>query len=133
VANEVRPLATRTREYIDQIQSTIKGLQVDADNAVNSMNDVSQQASEKAEDVTNFASLLVDIPSQVSELNDLNAEISSAAQQQNLAADEINVNVLNISDVAEKSREDAIRGKEISEQLLELAYELNKQLSQFKM
>jgi methyl-accepting chemotaxis protein len=38
---------------------------------------------------------------------------------------------LNISDVAEKFSEDAIRGKEISEQLLELAYELNKQLSQF--
>jgi methyl-accepting chemotaxis protein len=83
VANEVCSLATRIRKPIDQIQSTIKGLQVDADNTVNSMNDVSQQASEKAEDVTNVASLLVEIPSQISELNDLNAQISSAAQQQN--------------------------------------------------
>jgi methyl-accepting chemotaxis protein len=133
VADEVRSLATRTRESIDQIQSTIKGLQADADNAVSSMNDVSQQANEKAEDVTNVASLLVEITSQISELDDLNTQIASAAQQQNLAADEINVNVVNISDVAEKSSEDAIRGKEISEELLELAYELNKQLSQFKM
>jgi methyl-accepting chemotaxis protein len=133
VADEVRSLATRTRESIDQIQSTIKGLQLDANNAVDSMNDVSQQASEKAQDVTNVASLLVEITSQISELDDLNTQIASAAQQQNLAADEINVNVVNISDVAEKSSEDAIRGKEISEQLLELAYELNQQLSQFKM
>jgi len=133
VADEVRSLATRTRESIDQIQATIKGLQIDAGNAVNSMNEVSQQANEKAEDVTNVASLLVEITSQISGLDDLNTQIASAAQQQNLAADEINVNVVNISDVAEQSSEDAIRGKEISEQLLELAYELNQQLSQFKM
>lgn len=133
VADEVRSLATRTRESIDQIQLTIRGLQVDAGNAVSSMNDVSQQANEKAEDVTNVASLLVEITSQITELDDLNTQIASAAQQQNLAADEINVNVVNISDVAEKSSKDAIRGKEISEQLLELAYELNQQLSQFKM
>lgn len=133
VADEVRSLATRTRESIDQIQITIKGLQLDAGNAVSSMNDVSQQANEKAEDVTNVASLLVEITSQITELDNLNTQIASAAQQQNLAADEINVNVVNISDVAEKSSEDAIRGKEISEQLLELAYELNQQLSQFKM
>ncbi|MBA6232270.1 MULTISPECIES: methyl-accepting chemotaxis protein [unclassified Colwellia] len=133
VADEVRSLATRTRESIDQIQFTIRELQVDAGNAVSSMNDVSQQANEKAEDVTNVASLLVEITSQITELDDLNTQIASAAQQQNLAADEINVNVVNISDVAEKSSKDAIRGKEISEQLLELAYELNQQLSKFKM
>jgi methyl-accepting chemotaxis protein len=133
VADEVRSLATRTRESIDQIQSTIIGLQVDASNAVNSMNEVSQQANEKVEDVTNVASLLVEITSQIGELDDLNTQIASAAQQQNLAADEININVVNISDVAEKSSEDAIRGKKISEQLLELAYELNQQLSQFKL
>ena len=132
VADEVRSLATRTRESIDQIQSTIRSLQVDASSAVTSMNDVSKQANEKAEDVTNVAALLVDISHEIQELDDLNCQISSAAKQQNLAADEINVNVVNISNVAEKSSEDAIRGKEISEHLLSLSYELNQQLSKFK-
>ena len=54
VADEVRNLATRTRESIAQIQSTIGSLQVDAKQAVNSMNDVSEQASEKAQDVTHL-------------------------------------------------------------------------------
>jgi len=132
VADEVRSLATRTRESIDQIQATISGLQVDATRAVNSMNEVSKQANEKAEDVANVAALLVEISGEIQELDELNCQISDAAKQQNLAADEINVNVVNISDVAEKSSEDAIRGKEISEQLLALAYELNQQLSKFK-
>ena len=133
VADEVRSLATRTRESIDQIQSTIGALQQDVKGAVESMNDASQQASEKAEDVANVADLLVDITTEIQELDELNCQISDAAKQQNLAADEINVNVVNISDVAEKSSADAIRGKEISEHLLALANDLNEQLARFKL
>ena len=133
VADEVRSLATRTRESIEQINTTISTLQVGAKGAVDSMNEVSQQANEKAEDVANVASLLVNISEEIQELDELNCQISSAAKQQNLAADEININVVSISNVAEKSSEDAIRGKEISEQLLALAYELNVQLAKFKL
>jgi methyl-accepting chemotaxis protein len=133
VADEVRSLATRTRESIDQIQSTIGALQKDAKGAVISMNDASQQANEKADDVAHVANLLVDISKEISELDELNCQISDAARQQNLAADEININVVNISDVAEKSSKDAIRGKDISEHLLELSKELNEQLAKFKL
>ncbi|WP_440873983.1 methyl-accepting chemotaxis protein [Thalassotalea sp. PLHSN55] len=133
VADEVRSLATRTRESIDQIQLTINGLQVDAEQAVNSMNDVSKQAQEKAEEVADVSNLIVEITEQIKELDELNCQIASAAQQQNLAADEININVVNISEVAERSSDDAIRGKQISEHLLELSYELNQQVSKFKL
>jgi methyl-accepting chemotaxis protein len=133
VADEVRNLATRTRESIDQIQATIGSLQVDAKQAVTSMNEVSEQASEKAQDVTDVASLLESIAGQIKELDELNCQISNAAKQQNIAADEINKNVVDISNVAEQSSEDAIKGKKISEELLELAYELNSQLSKFKL
>ena len=133
VADEVRSLATRTRESIDQIQTTIGGLQQDASKAVDSMKSVSEQAESKATDVENVASLLVEITQEIKELDELNCQIASAAEQQNLAADEININVTNISDVAEKSSEDAIKGKKISEHLLELAYQLNEQVSKFKL
>jgi methyl-accepting chemotaxis protein len=133
VADEVRSLATRTRESIEQIHVTMSRLQVGAKGAVESMNVVSQQASEKAEDVADVANLLTNISAEIQELDDLNCQISDAATQQNLAADEININVVNISNVAEKSSDDAIRGKEISENLLSLAYELNTQLTKFKL
>ncbi len=133
VADEVRSLATRTRESIDQIQTTINGLQVDAEKAVNSMNHVSKQAEDKAEQVSDVSDLLVEITTQIKELDELNCQIASAAQQQNLAADEINVNVVNISEVAERSSEDAIRGKQVSEHLLEVSYDLNQQVSKFKL
>jgi methyl-accepting chemotaxis protein len=133
VADEVRNLATRTRESIDKIQITIGSLQVEAKQAVTSMNNVSEQASEKAQDVTDVASLLEGIANQIRELDELNCQISSAAKQQNIAADEINKNVVDISNVAEQSSDDVIKGKQISEELLALAYELNSQLSKFKL
>lgn len=133
VADEVRSLATRTRESIDQIQDTILGLQSDASNVVRSMTSVTELAKEKAEDVNAVSVLLAEISQQISELDELNCQIASAAKQQNLAADEINLNVVNISDVAEKSSEDAIKGKEISEQLLQLSYDLEGQVKQFKL
>lgn len=133
VADEVRSLATRTRDSIDQIQKTISDLQIDAKVAVESMEDVNRQATDKANEVVNVSTLLVEITSQIRELDSLNSQIAHAAQQQNLAADEININVVNISDVADKSSEDAIKGKQISEHLLNLAYELNQQVSIFKL
>ena len=133
VADEVRSLALRTRESTEQIKATLDSLQRESGNAVISMNEVSELAHEKAEDVINVADLLNEITGQIKELDDLNCQIAGAAQQQNVAADEINVNVVHISDVAEQSSEDAIRGKQVSEHLLELAYALNKQLSKFKL
>ena len=133
VADEVRSLATRTRQSIDQIHSTISALQSDANSSVTSMNEVSHQANEKAEEVNNVANLLKEISGEIQELDELNCQISSSAKQQNLAADEINKNVVSISDVAEQSSQDAIKGKQISEELLELAQELSQQLSKFKL
>ncbi|MCP5079458.1 MAG: methyl-accepting chemotaxis protein [Psychromonas sp.] len=133
VADEVRSLAIRTRESIDQIQSTISGLQTDANSSVTSMNEVSQQANEKSEDVNDVASILKEISGQIQELDQLNGQISSSAKQQNLVADIINQNVASICDLTEQSSQDAIKGKQISKELLELAQELNLQLSKFKL
>lgn len=133
VADEVRQLATRTRESIDQIQGTIEALQGDAKLAVESMHDVRQQANEKADDVEAVANLLSSITEQIKVLDGLNVQIATAAEQQNQAADEINSNVVNIAEVAEQSSEDAVRGKQISESLLELAYNLNQLLHQFNL
>lgn len=133
VADEVRSLANRTRESIKQIQATIQGLQDGANMAVISMQQVSEQANEKAQEVVELSALLINITEQVKSLEQLNGEIAHAAEQQNLAADEINQNVVNISNVAEQSSAEAVRSKEVSEQLLMLSEELNAQIIKFKL
>lgn len=133
VADEVRQLATRTRDSIVQIQGTIEALQSDASSAVSSMHEVRHQANEKANDVEAVANLLESITEQIKVLDGLNVQIAAATEQQNQAADEINHNVASIAQVAEQSSEDAVRGKQISESLLELAYNLNKLVHQFNL
>ncbi len=133
VADEVRTLAVRTHDSIGLIQQTIKGLQTDTSNAVQSMNEVSRQAQEKAGDVAKVSDLISDLSQQFKELDELNSQVAEAAKQQNIAAEEINKNVVHISDIAEQSSDDAIRGKQVSEQLLELSFELDQQVKLFKV
>ncbi|MGB1237303.1 MAG: methyl-accepting chemotaxis protein [Pseudomonadales bacterium] len=133
VADEVRVLATRTREAIEQIQQTIDGLQGESRQAVAFMEQSNTLAAEKAQEVVDVAGLLQQISAQIGEIDELNNQIANAAQQQNQAADEINENVVKISDVADQSSEDAVKGTQISEQLLQLACELQDQVQKFKL
>lgn len=132
VADEVRSLAARTRESIEQIHQTITALQHDAQQAVNAMAEVRIQAESKAQDVEGVYGLFADITEQMRQLDEMNWQIAEAAKQQNAAAEEINNHVVNIKDVAALSSDDVIRGKQISVSLLALSEELQQQLKQFK-
>lgn len=133
VADEVRSLAIRTQDAIAQIQTTISSLQANADQAVVSMNNTSEQANLKAQDVDKVSSILIQITEHIRILDEMNCQIDNAAKQQNLAAEEINHHIVNIKDIAEQSSDDVIRGKSVSVHLLELAYELEQQVKQFKL
>ena len=133
VADEVRLLATRTRDSIKEIQLTITNLQQTAVKAVASMHSVGAQANQKAHNVADVAKLLTSITDQIKELDQLNAQISNAATQQNIAAEEINYNVIDIRNVAEQSSDDTLCGEQISQQLLALASDLNTQVARFKL
>ena len=86
-----------TEEFrINEIQGTIVRLRDDANQAVDSMNEASSKAEHKASDVADVAELLRFITSQIVELDELNSQIALAAEQQNLAAEEININVTRV-------------------------------------
>ena len=133
VAEEVRSLAIRTQDAIEQIQTTIQALQQNSKQAVNSMNETSQQATEKAEEVNQVSKLLITIGEDISSLDEMNSYIAAAAKQQNEAAVEINEHIVMIKDTAQQSSEDVTRGKNLSVGLLELAYELESQVKRFKL
>ena len=133
VAEEVRSLAIRTQDAIEQIQTTIQALQENSQQAVTSMNETSKQAIEKAEEVNKVSELLIDISQDISSLDEMNTYIAAAAKQQNEAAVEINEHIVLIKDTAQQSSEDVIRGKNLSVGLLELAYELESQVKRFKL
>ena len=133
VADEVRTLATRTHDSTAEIKSTIEKLQQDANSTMEAMNASCEEADQRAEQVKEVASSLKDISSHMQEINALNLQIADATEQQNLAAEEINQNIVTISDNAEASFNDAKENKEVSENLLTLAHALDEQVKTFKL
>ncbi|MFC0119888.1 methyl-accepting chemotaxis protein [Pseudoalteromonas xiamenensis] len=133
VADEVRTLATRTHDSTDEIKRTIDKLQSEAAQTVKAMNASCEEADERAMQVKQVAQALKDISNQMHEINDLNVQIADATEQQNLAAEEINRSVVAIRDNAERSLLDAHGSKQISEELLQLARDLDDQVRRFKL
>lgn len=133
VADEVRTLATRTHDSTSEIKATIEKLQQDANATMEAMNASCEEADERAEQVKDVANSLKDISNHMQEINTLNLQIADATEQQNLAAEEINHNIVTISDNAEASFNDARENKEVSEQLLTLAHALDEQVKTFKL
>jgi methyl-accepting chemotaxis protein len=133
VADEVRTLANRTHDSTDEIKRTIESLQQEALTTVSTMHQSSEEANKRAEQVQQVAQSLKDISSHMREINDLNVQIADATEQQNLAAEEINQSVIAIRDNAETSLIDAHSSKQVSEELLSLARELDQQVRKFKL
>ncbi|CCQ10667.1 methyl-accepting chemotaxis protein [Pseudoalteromonas luteoviolacea B = ATCC 29581] len=133
VADEVRTLATRTHDSTDEIRRTIDKLQSEATHTVQAMNASCAEADERALQVKQVAQALKDISTQMHDINELNVQIADATEQQNLAAEEINRSVVAIRDNAERSLLDAHGSKQISEELLQLARELDSQVRLFKL
>ena len=96
-----------------------------------------QQGREKAlasvESVQQANEALLRIAEQVTRINDMNAGIASAAEEQSAVAEEISRNVININDIARDVSEGAAHTNASSQELANLAEELQCQVSSFKI
>ena len=133
VADEVRTLASRTQESTSEIQSLIDKLQAAAKESVSVMEEGKTEANNSMQQAESAMSALNSIGMAVSQIRDMNAQISSAAEQQSAVVDEINRNVINISVVAEQNADGVRQLDESSEQLAQLANSLHEQVAQFRV
>jgi methyl-accepting chemotaxis protein len=69
----------------------------------------------------------------VTEINGMNMQIASAAQEQSAVAEEINRNIINIADVTDQATNDIAAISQTSRDLASLAENLNRTIAEFKV
>ncbi|WP_133178141.1 methyl-accepting chemotaxis protein [Shewanella decolorationis] len=133
VADEVRQLASRTRQSTEEIQNTISLLQQRAVSAANAM-DTSRNLAEKSVGQSakagNDLSLIV---AHIKHVSDMATQIATAAEEQSAVAEEMNRNVCGINSSALEVSESATYLAQESESLAELSLNLNTKLAAFKL
>lgn len=133
VADEVRTLASRTQQSTAEIQSMIEKLQSGASNAVKVMEASQTQAHSGVEQVAQAGASLDAIAGAVGTINDLNTQIASAAEEQSAVAEEINRNIVNISQVADQTSQGAEQTSVASAELARLSAQLQGMVGQFRV
>ncbi len=132
VADEVRTLASRTQESTQEIQQMIESLQSGTSAAVEVMESSRNQAGLGVKKIAAAGMALDTIVSGITRINDMNTQIASAADEQSAMAEEINQNVVTISQIAETSASNAEQTQSASEELSHLSVALHNLVSQFK-
>ncbi len=132
VADEVRSLASRTQQSTSEIQGMIEKLQEGARSAVKVMHSGGEQARQGVEQVARTGDVLAVITQAVGSITDLNAQIASAAEEQSSVAEEINRNIITVSEIAEQNSAGAVQTAATSEELARLAGQLQALVAQFR-
>ncbi len=133
VADEVRSLANRTQESTQEIRDMVGQLQNGAVKTADLMRESREMAQRTVEQTHEAQTALVRIRHEVGALNDMNAQIASAAAQQQAVADDVSVNINRIHDAALETAVGSNQVARSSRELSTLADVLTDRVSFFKV
>ncbi|NOX07900.1 MAG: methyl-accepting chemotaxis protein [Gammaproteobacteria bacterium] len=132
VADEVRTLASRTQESTTEIEAMISSLQAQAQAAVTAITQGQEKAHTSVESASNAGNSLNEITESITTISNMNFQIATASEEQSAVSEEINRNIVNISNVAEENAQASNQLANASDNLAQLATELQQLVSQFK-
>ena len=133
VADEVRMLAQRTQQSTTEIKGMIENLQNNSEAAVRVIDESKQGSQLTIEQASLASQSLSQISQSLRNLTTLNASIASATLQQTHAVEDINRNVTQAAGLAQDNAQASERTSAASQNLRQLADELNRLLGQFRV
>ena len=111
VADEVRTLASRTRESTDEISTMIDGLKQDVNGAVSVIQSGVDRATSAVDGTQEAAHSLARVVERIGTIVEHVTQVATAAEEQSSVSEEINRNLTHIGDAANDLRELAGRVK----------------------
>ncbi|QWZ95186.1 methyl-accepting chemotaxis protein [Aeromonas sp. FDAARGOS 1411] len=131
VADEVRSLASRTQGATVEIQQMIEQLQSGARASVNAMSAASREAQEGVGLAQEAQHAFGTITEKVDRMVDTNAIIASAIEQQGAVVNEIERNVVRISDGSDEALQVANAARDAARQIHQLTEQLRAMVQSF--
>nr|WP_279007724.1 methyl-accepting chemotaxis protein [Aeromonas jandaei] len=131
VADEVRSLASRTQGATVEIQQMIEQLQSGARASVNAMSAASREAQEGVGLAQEAQHAFGAITEKVDRMVDTNAIIASAIEQQGAVVNEIERNVVRISDGSDEALQVANAARDAARQIHQLTEQLRSMVQSF--
>ncbi|MHC9245200.1 methyl-accepting chemotaxis protein [Aeromonas jandaei] len=131
VADEVRSLASRTQGATVEIQQMIEQLQSGARASVNAMSAASREAQEGVGLAHEAQHAFGAITEKVDRMVDTNAIIASAIEQQGAVVNEIERNVVRISDGSDEALQVANEARDAARQIHQLTEQLRSMVQSF--
>ncbi|MBI1912379.1 MAG: methyl-accepting chemotaxis protein [Deltaproteobacteria bacterium] len=133
VADEVRKLAERTTKATKEINQMITGIQEESKKAVESIERESKTVEEGVLLTKEAGSALNDITSSINHVNGMIHQIATSTEQQSAVASTISADMEAVADISRESA-NGVRGvSTLALELNELAEELERTLSKFKV
>ena len=132
VADEVRQLALRTQDAIQQIHVTVSSLRERATAAVAAAERGQVAAAAGVEKVESTQQMLNGISASVNRIADMSVQMAAAVEQQVHVSEDINRQVVRIADLAQSSLEQGGASLDKSHELEETAEEMHELVERFK-
>jgi aerotaxis receptor len=117
VADEVRSLASRTRESTEQIHQIIANLQANADRAVATASRGEETSRQSERHSAAVREALEGISESVSRITAMSQQMATAVEEQSHVSEDINRQISRIADLSDHSSAQARRGSELSREL----------------
>ncbi|GAB7529979.1 methyl-accepting chemotaxis protein [Pseudomonas sp. 3A(2025)] len=133
VADEVRSLANRTQQSTQEIRDMISTLQSGTEAAAQNMRDSCELASRTVAQTRNAQAALAKVRHEVGAINDMNAQIASAAVQQSSVADDVSRNIGHIHELTVHTATGSSQVASASGELAQLAGRLSDKVSMFRV
>jgi len=132
VADEVRTLAGRTQLSTQEIQEMTQSLQSASHGAVSLIHDSHDKTQSSVTQTTQVTNALSNIIGSVEKISSMNHNIEVASEKQRQVTDTVNRDVQEIADSAKESTASSLAIAETSNNLAELAVDLQSIATQFK-
>lgn len=133
VADEVRTLAGRTQASTAEINQIIEKLQTGSRNAAQAMSQSREQARSVVDQSSLASSSLTTIVESVSQIDQMSSQIATAAEEQSTVAEDMNHNLVRISDMGKQNASGANQTSQAGQELARMASTLQELIGQFRV